>query len=511
MKTTTAKSSRENKRKILEREVPRKREKQYVRQLYGAAGSRPAPGRPKGTGGWRRIGAGIENLSGIPMNDVTVHYNSPEPDRLQASAYTQGTNIYVGPGQEKHLAHEAWHVVQQKQGRVKPTVRMKGRQVNNDAGLEREAETMGRRAYGAVHGPPAGVSPAGVPAMPAQGSGGVVQRMPKHDDNWQKRLAKFKAEISAVTLTSVEQATENRMYIAAQNAAKDLDSTDVPVPGIGSEIKAAPKPIEDYITEVKSKTGKSAELESNIRWDPTWKGLGTKMQAILRPGTIPVGSKPTIKDEGAWGTLADRGGKDAKTKMYIMGHMLNDNIGGPGLAYNLTPLVGSNKTGGADNSNKLHLNMVEDDVKDACDEMQGSSSKIKEVRYSVEAVYGRTKRTAKITKLKDVLRDYTAISTSDPSMTHNDAKKNLIGSGTLDKSDIMNACKAIFTGPSTKAKQVRPKMEANVELWKAEDEYVPNYLHCEWSTFDGSTFIKDVKKDVVVSLPDDISVPYKGA
>jgi hypothetical protein len=25
------------------------------------------------------------------------------------------------PGQEQHLPHEAWHVVQQKQGRVKPT------------------------------------------------------------------------------------------------------------------------------------------------------------------------------------------------------------------------------------------------------------------------------------------------------------------------------------------------------------------------------------------------------
>jgi hypothetical protein len=25
-------------------------------------------------------------------------------------------DIHIGPGQEKHLAHEAWHTVQQKQG-----------------------------------------------------------------------------------------------------------------------------------------------------------------------------------------------------------------------------------------------------------------------------------------------------------------------------------------------------------------------------------------------------------
>ena len=37
---------------------------------------------------------------------------------MQARAYTQGSEIYMAPGQERHLAHEAWHVVQQKQGRV---------------------------------------------------------------------------------------------------------------------------------------------------------------------------------------------------------------------------------------------------------------------------------------------------------------------------------------------------------------------------------------------------------
>ncbi|WP_218043744.1 eCIS core domain-containing protein [Flavobacterium gawalongense] len=56
--------------------------------------------------------AGIENLSDYSMNDVKVHYNSDKPDQLQAHAYAQGTDIHVAPGQEKHLPHEAWHVVQ---------------------------------------------------------------------------------------------------------------------------------------------------------------------------------------------------------------------------------------------------------------------------------------------------------------------------------------------------------------------------------------------------------------
>lgn len=98
--------------------------------------------------------AGLENLSGISMNHVRVHYNSPRPAQLQAHAYTQGGDIHIAPGQEKHLPHEGWHVVQQAQGRVRPTFQLRGQMaspvhVNDDAGLEREADAMGERAAAA--------------------------------------------------------------------------------------------------------------------------------------------------------------------------------------------------------------------------------------------------------------------------------------------------------------------------------------------------------------------------
>ncbi len=90
---------------------------------------------------------GIENLSEQDMSDVKVHYNSDKPAQLQAHAYARGTDIHIAPGQEKHLPHEAWHVVQQKQGRVQPTIQMKGNvNVNDDAGLEKEADVMGQKA-----------------------------------------------------------------------------------------------------------------------------------------------------------------------------------------------------------------------------------------------------------------------------------------------------------------------------------------------------------------------------
>lgn len=89
---------------------------------------------------------GVETLSGFSMDDVKVHYNSDKPAQLQAHAYAQGADIYLGPGQEKHLHHEAWHVVQQMQGRVEPTMQTKEVQINDDKGLEREADVMGEKA-----------------------------------------------------------------------------------------------------------------------------------------------------------------------------------------------------------------------------------------------------------------------------------------------------------------------------------------------------------------------------
>ena len=91
--------------------------------------------------------SGMENLSGMSLNDVKVHRNSDKPAQLQAHAYAQGTNIHLGPGQEKHLPHELGHVVQQKEGRVKPTLQLKGKiNINDDIGLEKEADFLGQKA-----------------------------------------------------------------------------------------------------------------------------------------------------------------------------------------------------------------------------------------------------------------------------------------------------------------------------------------------------------------------------
>lgn len=93
-----------------------------------------------------QLKAGMESLSGMNLDHVRVHYNSPKPAAVQAHAYAQGSDIHLAPGQTKHLPHELGHVVQQAEGRVKPTTSVNGMAVNDSPSLEREADRMGARA-----------------------------------------------------------------------------------------------------------------------------------------------------------------------------------------------------------------------------------------------------------------------------------------------------------------------------------------------------------------------------
>lgn len=109
------------------------------------------PAKKNTTGLPDALKTSVENLSGMSLEDVRVHYSSSQPGQVQALAYTRGSDIHVAPGQEKHLAHEAWHVVQQKQGRVTPTVHAWGQAINDDQGLEQEADSMAKKAASAAN------------------------------------------------------------------------------------------------------------------------------------------------------------------------------------------------------------------------------------------------------------------------------------------------------------------------------------------------------------------------
>ena len=128
-----------------------------------------------------RLRQGIEALSGIAMDDVRVHRHSSEPARFGALAFTRGSDIHLGSGQERHLPHEAWHVVQQKRGQVKATEQLNGAGLNAEEALEAEADRMGAAAATNRSTPPSGLRQAGA-SLP------IVQRMVFSAGKWLTKL-----------------------------------------------------------------------------------------------------------------------------------------------------------------------------------------------------------------------------------------------------------------------------------------------------------------------------------
>lgn len=98
------------------------------------------------TGIPQRLKENMEQSTGLSFDDVRVNYNSPLPAKLDALAYTRGNQVEIGPGQEQHLPHELGHVVQQKLGMVRANARHpSGVELNTDASLEQQADTIGER------------------------------------------------------------------------------------------------------------------------------------------------------------------------------------------------------------------------------------------------------------------------------------------------------------------------------------------------------------------------------
>lgn len=96
----------------------------------------------------------MESTMGADFSDVRVHQNSSQASAIGAQAFARGNDVHMAPGKfnpssqsgQELLGHELAHVVQQREGRVQPTIQAKGVPVNDDAGLEKEADILGAKA-----------------------------------------------------------------------------------------------------------------------------------------------------------------------------------------------------------------------------------------------------------------------------------------------------------------------------------------------------------------------------
>ncbi|MFT5757565.1 MAG: hypothetical protein ACI9LM_002301 [Alteromonadaceae bacterium] len=255
-----------------------------------------------------QLKSGIEQLSGYSMNDVKVHRNSSKPAQLNAHAYAQGTDIHLGPGQERHLPHEAWHVVQQKQGRVKPTLQMKsGVPVNDNAGLEKEADVMGEKALQGLRG------------MDNQ-SETIAQRKPLAGKNKQLKLNTYMSpalvkQTKTFYKGNAKNDCKNNPCIQMQTVYKDV-------------------------------------VTANYKYGTALEKVGQSVTAYIDPNDPQQGSSPgSGEQQGLMNYLRDVSGYKSMKK----GHLINDNVGGPGIAANLYPITTK--------ANGEHLRFAENHVK----------------------------------------------------------------------------------------------------------------------------------------------------
>ncbi len=78
----------------------------------------------------------------------------------------------------------------------------------------------------------------------------------------------------------------------------------------------------------------------------------------------------------------------SRQKHYVQGHLLNKNLGGQGMSFNLSPITRS--------ANKQHSDKIEETVKDSVN----NDNKV--MRYKVEAIYGTHAKSAKFQTLLDL-------------------------------------------------------------------------------------------------------------
>jgi hypothetical protein len=98
--------------------------------------------------------ARMESALHADFADVRVHTDSATAAAIGARAYTVGSDIHFAraafdPGTaagQAVLGHELVHVIQQREGLVTETARVRGVAVNSDPALESEAARLGAQA-----------------------------------------------------------------------------------------------------------------------------------------------------------------------------------------------------------------------------------------------------------------------------------------------------------------------------------------------------------------------------
>jgi hypothetical protein len=269
-------------------------------QLKAANGSPEAPAQQKsnGSGLPNDLVGGFAASTGHDLSDVNVHRNSSKPAEVGALAYAQGNDIHLGAGQDQHLAHEAAHIVQQREGRVQPTTEVGGMPVNDSQSLESEADSLGAKAA-QMKSASAGAgqsnrAQAGKSTTQMKSANGPIQRLMKSTYPWTGVIVNA---WSAALRSSAAKDTAN----PHQNTIADIPKgTKVKVVGntgnwLSVEVTIGGKALKGFVSQELVDDAVAASMTSMLgqeaTWEPSGPGSGTSFEQWASAATEATAPK----------------------------------------------------------------------------------------------------------------------------------------------------------------------------------------------------------------------------
>jgi hypothetical protein len=168
---------------------------------------------------------------------------------------------------------------------------------------------------------------------------------------WSEFLGSVKVDASDSKQKAALVEAKRLATLAEQNRKPSVEPKD--------HAAAVEKALNDLAVQIGVLNGTAAAPASVITYSGTDSG-GGGVTATANPlsKNHPPGTKPA--DEGKiWADLKDLGkglGKDVRARFFVRGHLLNENLGGPGMLFNLTPITKK--------ANNDHKTAVEKEMKD---------------------------------------------------------------------------------------------------------------------------------------------------
>lgn len=243
--------------------------------------------------------------------------------------------------------------------------------------------------------------------------------------------------------------------------------------------------------------------------------MGTGVVATFKDGKHPEGN-PTDKAVPWMERLRDR--RDGSGTLYVMGHLLNADLGGPSLDYNYTPLTGRAGFYGANGANKMHSEMIEQIAKQKVGKI---GEGVSEVKYMVTANYGRAPRSTQIEKLQSGLEamdtiaqemeDEHEVELKGQLMRMDKDTKAILRSKVEGNSHLLAGLNAVTSSNYWMRSwaSLKELLAGNIALWKLEDGIVPASLKAKlWWEQDG--IAQDLSYEIPIDLPSSLDAAYRG-